>query len=150
MAIVNNGGEPDRFALLDIFREEGCCERHERYEHQEHDVEQLQGGNARKLSVEQTADPKARLHQYKPDQVLAAELRVSRGAFWTVSDLRLVVQQWYGVSYQSDDTYLKLLHDCGFSYQRSERVYRSRSSEQQIAQFEATLEKSDRLSASPS
>lgn len=58
-----------------------------------------------------------------------------------VSDLRLVVQQWYQVSYRSEDSYLKLLHECGFSYQRAERVYRSRSTEQQIADFEAQLEK---------
>jgi len=126
----------------------GCGERSVRYwagGYQSAGLSALQshwqGGNARKLSVEQTADLKARLHQYTPEQVLAAAIRVSRGAFWTVSDLRLVVQQWYEVSYQSDDTYLKLLHECGFSYQRAERVYRSRASEQQIAEFEAQLEK---------
>jgi transposase len=102
---------------------------------------QWQGGNARKLSAHQTAELKERLHHYRPDQILPPTLRVSRGAFWTLSDLRLAVQQWFEVSYQSDDSYLKLLHDCGFSYQRTERVYRSRSSDQQIADFEAELEK---------
>ena len=68
-------------------------------------------------------------------------LRVSRGQLWTVSDLRLAGQQWYEVSYQSDDTYLKLLHESGFSYQPTERVYRSRASERQVADFEAELEK---------
>jgi transposase len=102
---------------------------------------QWQGGNARKLSAHQTAELKERLHHYRPDQILPPTLRVSRGAFWTLSDLRLAVQQWFEVSYQSDDSYLKLLHDCGFSYQRTERVYRSRASDQQIADFEAELEK---------
>jgi transposase len=102
---------------------------------------QWQGNNALKLNRQQRQELKERLHQYTPDQVLSAEVRVSRGSFWTVSDVRLVVQQWYQVSYQSEDTYQNLLHECGFSYQRTERVYRSRSSEQQIADFEARLEK---------
>jgi transposase len=102
---------------------------------------QWQGNNACKLNRQQRHELKQRLYQYTPEQVLTAEVRVSRGAFWTVSDLRLAVQQWYAVSYRSDDTYLNLLHECGFSYQRAERVYRSRSTEQQIADFEAKLEK---------
>lgn len=100
-----------------------------------------QGGNASKLSRAQRMDLKTRLHQYTPDQVLAPEVRVSRGSFWTVSDLRLALQQWYTVRYASDDSYLSLLHACGFSYQRAERVYRSRPDEQTVADFEAELEK---------
>jgi transposase len=100
-----------------------------------------QGNNALKLNRQQRQELKERLHQYLPDQVLSDEVRISRGVFWTVSDLRLVIEQWYQVSYQSEATYLNLLHECGFSYQRAERVYRSRSTEQQIADFEAKLEK---------
>jgi|SRR5688572_17047 transposase len=126
----------------------GCSERSVRYWagcYQTTGLSALQshwqGGNALKLNRQQRQELKERLHQYTPEQVLAADLRVSRGAFWTVSDLRLVVQQWYQVTYQTEDSYLNLLHECGFSYQRAERVYRSRSSEQQIADFEAKLEK---------
>jgi transposase len=100
-----------------------------------------QGGNARKLTREQRSDLKQRLHEYRPDQALPPQLRVSRGWFWTVSDLRVAVQQWYGVTYRSADSYLSLLHECGFSYQRTERVYRSRPDDQTVSDFEAELEK---------
>ena len=73
---------------------------------------QWQGNNALKLNREQRRELKERLHQYSPDQVLSDEVRVSRGTFWTVSDLRLVVQQWYQVVYQTEDSYLNLLHEC--------------------------------------
>ena len=68
-------------------------------------------------------------------------MRVRRGAFWTVSDLRLAVQRWYGVSYQSPTSYLTLLHECRFSQQKPETQYRSRPSEDAVAEFEARLEK---------
>ena len=100
-----------------------------------------QGGNANKLSQEQRADLKVRLQSYSPDQVLASAVRVSQGQYWTVSDLRLAIQAWYGVTYQKADTYQTLLHQCGFSYQRAARVYRSRPSAVDIAAFEAQLEK---------
>lgn len=100
-----------------------------------------QGENALKLNREKRADLKRRLHEYKPEQVIAAEVRVSRGAFWTVSDLQIVVEQWYGVRYRSVDSYRGLLHECGFSYQQSEKVYRSQPDAPSVAQFEAELEK---------
>jgi transposase len=56
------------------------------------------GENALKLSREQRADLKRRLAAYRPDQVIAPELRISQGQFWTISDLRIVVQGWYAVS----------------------------------------------------
>ena len=132
-------------SIIDLL---GCSERSVRYWagcYQAAGLNGLQshwqGGNALKLNQQQRQELKERLHQYTPDQVLSDEIRLSRGVFWTVSDLRLVVQQWYQVSYHSEDSYLNLLHECGFSYQRAERVYRSRSTEQQIADFEAKLEK---------
>ncbi len=94
-----------------------------------------------KLSRAQRADLKRRLHEYQPEQVIAAEVRVSRGAFWTVSDLQLVVQQWYGVNYRTLDSYRNLLQECGFSYQQTEKVYRSQPDAQTVADFEAALEK---------
>jgi len=95
-----------------------------------------QGGNANKLTPEQRADLRRRLHDDRP-----VDLHLSQGQFWTVSDLRVAVQQWYGVTYQSEDSYLHLLHTCGFSYQRAERVYRSRPNAQTVSDFEAELEK---------
>ena len=100
-----------------------------------------QGGNANKLTAQQRSDLAAKLEQYRPDQVLSAEIRVERGRFWSISDLRTVVQQWYGVSYQSAGSYRKLLEACGLSYQKVERVYRSQPSAAQLAEFEQQLEK---------
>ena len=84
-----------------------------------------QGKNALKLSREQRTDMKERLHLYHPDQVITEQMRVSRGQFWTVSDLQIVIKTWYGVEYRTPDSYRSLLHECGFSYQRTEQVYRS-------------------------
>jgi len=100
-----------------------------------------QGENALKLSRAQRADLKKRLDQYQPDQVIAPELRISQGQFWTVSDLRIVVQQWYEVSYQCRDSYVSLLHECRFSQQHTARVYRSQPDARMVADFEAALEK---------
>lgn len=102
---------------------------------------QWQGGNNAKLTGEQRAAVKEKLHQYRPDQVLPPDVRISQGAYWTVSDLKLAVQQWYGVSWQSDTSYRTLLHECGFSLQRPAKVYRQRPDEQTVADFEAELEK---------
>lgn len=99
-------------------------------------------GNARKLSVEQQQELFAKLEQYSPEQVIAPDMRVERGAFWTVSDLEIVVAQWYGVTYRSPQSYRNLLHASGLSYQKVEKVYRSQPGAVQLADFEADLEKS--------
>jgi transposase len=97
--------------------------------------------NASKLTREQQADLRARLQAYRPDQLLPAEVRVSAGRFWTVSDLMIVVEQWYGVTYQDAGSYRNVFKRCGFSYHRAEQVYKSRPSEAEVAEFEAELEK---------
>jgi transposase len=97
--------------------------------------------NALKLSRAQRADLKARLHGYRPDQVIAPEVRISQGQFWTVSDLSIVVERWYAVTYQGESSYRRLLHECGLSQQQTERQYRSRADEQTVADFQAMLEK---------
>jgi transposase len=95
-----------------------------------------QGNNAKKLSDTQRTDLQERLQQNVPE-----DWGISTGHFWTVSDVEVAVQQWYGVSYRSPRSYVSLLHECGFSYQRAEKVYRSRASEREIVDFEAELEK---------
>ncbi len=100
-----------------------------------------QGKNALKLSREQRVDLKQRLQQYRPDQVIAPDIRISRGQFWTVRDLHIVVKAWYEVEYRTSDSYRTLLHECGLSYQRTDKVYRSRPDAQTVADFEAALEK---------
>lgn len=100
-----------------------------------------QGENALKLSRDQRADLKKRLDTYRPDQVIAPEVRISQGQFWTVSDLRIVVERWYEVSYGCRDSYVRLLHESRYSQQQTERVYRSQPDQRGIADFEAQLEK---------
>ena len=97
--------------------------------------------NASKLTRSQRADLAQRLKTYRPDEVIAQEKRSSQGAFWTVSDLQIVVEQWYEVVYRDIGSYRRLLHESGFSYQRTEQVYRSRPSDAEVADFEAELEK---------
>lgn len=97
--------------------------------------------NAAKLTREQKADLKIRLETYVPDEVIIPEKRIRSGQFWTISDVRIVVEQWYDVVYQHDSSYRRLLHVCGFSYQKVEHVYRSQASEQVRLEFEAELEK---------
>jgi transposase len=98
-------------------------------------------GNAQKLSDEQRQDLFQKLEQYSPEQVIAPDVRVERGAFWTVSDLQIVVEDWYGVTYRSPQSYRNLLQQCGLSYQQVEKVYRSQPGAVQLADFEAALEK---------
>jgi transposase len=97
--------------------------------------------NASKLSREQEADLREKLHTYRPDQVLGHESGQGSGQFWTVEDVKRVVEHWYGVSYGYIGSYRNLLRRCGFSYQRSEQVYKSRPSARAVADCEAELEK---------
>jgi transposase len=56
-------------------------------------------GNANKLTDVQRAELAEKLQQCTPDQVLAPDVRVEQGSFWTVSDVQIVVKRWYGVTY---------------------------------------------------
>lgn len=94
------------------------------------------GGNANKLSAEQSAVLKEKLHQYRP-----VDLHLSQATYWTVSDVQAAVVQWFGVSYKDVDSYHGLLRRCGFSYQRTAKVYRSQPNAADVAEFEAELEK---------
>jgi len=95
-----------------------------------------QKGNRTLLSEAQRAQIAEKLHQYRP-----IDLGISQQFYWTVSDLAVAVEQWYGVVYQHDDSYLHLLHQSGFSFQRSTNVYRHKPSAATLAEFEAQLEK---------
>jgi transposase len=99
------------------------------------------GGNANKLTAEQRRNLFEKLDQYTPDQVIASEVRQVQGGFWTVSDLQIVVEQWYGVTYRRETSYRSLLHASGLSYQKVEKVYRSQPGAVRLADFEAELEK---------
>lgn len=98
------------------------------------------GGNRAKLSPEQLAQLKARLHCYTPADLFGTSAATADGQFWTLPDLGQAIEQWYGVCYQSPRSYLRCFERCGFSYQRPAKVYQSRK-ESQVAEFEAQLEK---------
>jgi len=98
--------------------------------------DQRKGGNRTRLSAEQRRELEQRLHQYRP-----VDLQVSAHEYWTVSDLKIGVERWFGVVYQSLESYYTLLHQSGFSLQRPAKVYRSRPNERAMADFEAALEK---------
>jgi len=109
-----------------------------------------QGDNALKLNREQRAELTDALHSYRPDQLIRPDLRISQGQFWTVSDLKIVMQEWYQVSYRSDGAYRTLLHASRFSQQQVQNQYRSRPDERVMADFEATLEKKSPTGYKPS
>jgi transposase len=108
-----------------------------------------EGGHNAHLTLAQRADVIAKLQPYQPDQILPTALRVSRGTFWPVSDVRIGVQHWYEVTWRSDNSYRTLLAQAGLSLQRPENTYRSRPSDQAIAEFEAQLEKKSPTSCKP-
>jgi transposase len=102
---------------------------------------QVRGGNRARLTKQQRAEVKEKLYQYRPDQLLSAEERHANLPFWTVEDLLLLVERWYGVRFNSRTSYRTLLHEGGFSLQRVGTRYRSRPSVATIAEAEAQLEK---------
>jgi transposase len=103
--------------------------------------DQRAGGNNAKLTPEQRAAVIERVKTYRPDQLLPTEVRISRGEFWTVSDLQIGLQRWYGVTWRSATSYRALLHESRLSVQQVENTYRSRPDDLEVAEFEARLEK---------
>ena len=97
------------------------------------------GGNRAKLTAMQRETVRANLHQYTPRQLFGPTTATPDGQFWTVPDLTRAVQDWVGVTWSSPSSYLALLADCGFTYQRAQKVFTSRS-ELDILAFEEQLE----------
>ena len=108
-------------------------------------VDKRVGGNRAKLTPEEIEDLSRRLRLYTPADLFGPTAATADGQFWTVPDLRRAAQQWYGVSYQSNTSYYRLLDLCGFSYQRPAKAYKSRSAFK-IAEFEELLEKNCSIS----
>jgi transposase len=98
------------------------------------------GGNSAKLTPDQRREVEQRLQQYTPHQLLGAQAHSPSGQFWTVEDLQVVLRRWYGVQYQSRVSYYNLLHACGFTYQRTEKVFKSQRPAE-MAAFEEQVEK---------
>ncbi len=102
--------------------------------------DQRLGGNAAQLTTAQLATLRERLEEYTPHHLFGAETGTPTGQFWTVPDLAQALAQWFGVHYRSRSSYVRLLHVCGFSYQRTEKVFKSQPA-LQVTEFEAEVEK---------
>lgn len=102
--------------------------------------DQRRGGNHFKLSRADKEAVKRQVQAYTPRQLLGEACTSHSGVYWTAADLRLLVYQNYQVIYQSPVSYWTLLTECGLSYQRSEKVFKSNSA-LKIADFEEQLEK---------
>lgn len=104
-------------------------------------VDNRRGGNHKYLADEQIQDLERKLNQYRPVDLLGLEkVATADGLHWSVPDLRQAVKQWYGLEYKTDASYRQLFQKCGYSYQRTAKVFRSRS-EAQVAEFEEAVEK---------
>lgn len=80
------------------------------------------------LTPKQKAEIKAVVEGQKPNDVGLDE------EFWCIQTLKKYIQQHYAVVYKSEESYRKLLHYCGLSYQKVEFVDR-RQSEERVSEF---------------
>jgi transposase len=104
-------------------------------------VDNRQGGNNTYLTDELIQDLGLKLNQYRPVDLLGLKkVATADGLHWSVPDLRQAVKQWYGVEYKTAASYHRLFRLCNFSYQRTAKVFRSRS-EMKVAEFEEMVEK---------
>lgn len=102
--------------------------------------DQRQGGNHFKLSKAEKAAIKEKVHCYTPKQLLGQDCATGSGVHWTSADLKQLIYQEYRVVYQSPTSYRVMLSEFGLSYQRTEKVFKSKSQFKQ-ADFEEQLEK---------
>ncbi len=102
--------------------------------------DQRKGGNHAKLKPVQIELIHSMLNTYSPEQLWGGDNGSSDGQFWSVHDLARLVEERCGVVYQSDNSYRDLFRRCGFSRQRPDHYYKSRS-EQAVVTFEEELEK---------
>jgi transposase len=117
---------------------EWCCK------YRQHGVAGLtdhRGGSHRaKLSAEQVETLRHKLETYTPRDVLGSDTHTASGQHWTVEDLARAIKGWYGIVWDSRSSYHRVLARCGFTYQRTEKVYKSRR-ERDVMDFEALVEK---------
>lgn len=111
-----------------------------REDHAQGLIDKRIGGNRAKLSKLEIEELQEMLHQYTPKERLGAKASSAAGQYWSVEDLAQIVRERYGVEYQSRTSYTHLLRLCGFSYQKTEKVFKSRSA-MKVAEFEEQLEK---------
>ena len=111
-----------------------------RADHSQGLIDHRTGGNSAKLNKMQIEELQQKLHQYTPKELFGTKASTVDGQFWTVEDLIHVVREQYGVEYKSRTSYTNLLSLCGFSYQKTEKIFKSRS-QTKVADFEEQLEK---------
>ena len=102
--------------------------------------DQRTGGNNAKLSDEQLSEIKDRLCIYTPQMLFGSQAATLTGEFWSVEDLYRFVEERYGITYQSRTSYQEIFGKCGFSYQKTEKVFKSRRPKR-VAAFQEELEK---------
>ncbi len=98
------------------------------------------GGNRSKLTAEQREGLKTKLNDYTPAQLFGPQAATPTGQFWTVEDLHQALLRWYGIEYRGRNSYTELLGQCGFSFQRPAKVYKSHNQEK-VAEFDELVEK---------
>jgi transposase len=99
------------------------------------------GGPVRaKLQTEQLGELKQKLGEYRPRDLFRSECGSSSGAYWTMVDLARAVERWYGVRWKSRSSYPEVFAACGYTFQRTEKVFKSRK-DSDVLDFEAELEK---------
>jgi transposase len=103
-------------------------------------IDRRVGGNSAKLSGSEVEAVQAKLHQYRPNQLLRSDEYNGSGEFWTVSALSIWLEREFAVVYRSATSYRNLLKQCGLSRQRPAQQYKSRS-EAKVMAFEEALEK---------
>lgn len=103
-------------------------------------IDRRVGGNSAKLSSSEVEAVQAKLHQYRPNQLLRSDEYSGSGEFWTVSALSIWLEREFDVVYGSATSYRSLLKQCGLRRQRPAQQYKSRS-EAKVMAFEEALEK---------
>jgi len=102
--------------------------------------DQRQGGNYFKLDKAQKAAIERKIHQYTPKQLLGTASATTWGVHWTSADLKQLIYQEYSILFKSPTSYRMMLKEFGLSYQRTEKVFKSKAQLKQ-ADFEEQLEK---------
>lgn len=104
-------------------------------------LDKRKGGNRAALTTAQLEEVRLLLHTYTPGQLLGADKAAGSPHYWTVAAVLQLVAQRYGVIYRSHTSGWKLLRRCGLTYQKTEKVFKSRSA-RKVAEFEELFEKS--------
>lgn len=81
-------------------------------------VPKPQPGNHRRLTREQKDEIKTVVKGKRPDQLGIRTRSKTKPRFWSVSALKNFVREQFSVEYQSDRSYQRLFHYCGFSFHR--------------------------------